>query len=190
MPELEHQNRIFKKEIFTDRDISSQRFIDCHFVDCTFINTRMLNTRFVDCVFEHCNLSNPVIDGASFLHAQFVESKIVGVDFWKCESKTLSVVFLRSQLTLCSFSHATLPKASFEGSHLTEVTFTESILKSANFSEVIFEACAFHHCDLTEADFTRARGYMINPLYNTLKKATFSLPDAVGLLSGFDIQIT
>lgn len=78
---------------------------------------------------------------------------------------------------------------AFNGSKLTDSYFTNTSLTHADFSDVDLSGTIFHKCDLSQADFSTAIQYAIDPLTNTLKKAKFSLPEAVGLLHGFDIMI-
>jgi fluoroquinolone resistance protein len=78
---------------------------------------------------------------------------------------------------------------SFNGSHLKESHFTNTSLIGADFTDADLSGTIFHNCDLCKADFSSARRYDIDPQTNKIKKAKFSLPEAVGLLRGFDIMI-
>jgi len=71
-----------------------------------------------------------------------------------------------------------------------DVDFREAVLSRANFKLTDFEKSQFVHTKLCAADFTEAHSYSIDPTQNDIKKAKFSLPDAIHLLDGFDIQIT
>lgn len=82
-----------------------------------------------------------------------------------------------------------MKKASFSGSKLKECYFTNNQLKGADFYDVDLSGTVFHNCDLTMADFSTAMQYDIDPQTNKIKKAKFSLPEAVGLLKAFDITI-
>lgn len=77
---------------------------------------------------------------------------------------------------------------SFEGSQLKECDFKETLLPEGNFNGCNLEGTLFHHCDLKGADFRNAVNYAIDPLVNQIKKAKFSIPDALSLLKGFDIS--
>lgn len=70
-----------------------------------------------------------------------------------------------------------------------DVDFREADLKRANFKLTDFESSQFVHTKLNAADFTEAFNYSIDPSQNDIRKARFSLPDAIHLLDGFDIQI-
>ncbi len=83
-----------------------------------------------------------------------------------------------------------MKNASFKGSNLKENYFTGTSLISADFTDVDLSGTIFHNCDLSKADFSSATQYDIDPQTNKIKKAKFSLPEAVGLLRAFDIIIT
>jgi uncharacterized protein YjbI with pentapeptide repeats len=70
-----------------------------------------------------------------------------------------------------------------------ECYFTNTYLHGAKFDESNLLGTIFHNCDLSRADFSSATCYDIDPLTNKIKKAKFSLPEALGLLRGFDITI-
>jgi uncharacterized protein YjbI with pentapeptide repeats len=82
-----------------------------------------------------------------------------------------------------------MKKATFDGSKLRENHFTNTCLISADFRSVDLAGTVFHNCDLSKADFSGASQYDIDPQTNKIKKAKFSLPEAVRLLRGFDITI-
>lgn len=70
-----------------------------------------------------------------------------------------------------------------------EVDLREAGLKHANLKHTDFEKIQFVHTKLYAADFTEAYSYSINPTQNDIRKGKFSLPDAIHLLDGFDIQV-
>lgn len=92
-------------------------------------------------------------------------------------------------LHYCNFSELNMKKTSFSGSKLKECHFTNTNLISADFGEVDLSGTVFHNCDLSMADFASAVRYDIDPQTNKIKKAKFSLHEAVGLLKGFGITI-
>jgi len=89
----------------------------------------------------------------------------------------------------CNFSDLNMKNSSFIGSKLKDSHFTNTELNGANFSDVDLSGTIFHNCDLSKADFSEASGYDIDPRVNKVKKAKFSLPEAVRLLRGFDVTI-
>jgi uncharacterized protein YjbI with pentapeptide repeats len=52
-----------------------------------------------------------------------------------------------------------------------------------------FKDSKFSNTDLSYADFTQAKNYDINPNYNKIKRAIFSIPEVLTLLQGFDVVI-
>jgi len=71
-----------------------------------------------------------------------------------------------------------------------EVDLAEADLADGDFRGTDFLNSKFLHTNLTKANFTDARNYTINPISTTVKKAKFSLPEAISLLRAFDIVIT
>ena len=78
-------------------------------------------------------------------------------------------IFKDSKIHKCSFTNTSLIKSGFTGCDLQETTF--------------------HSCKLSKANFVGAKNYTINPIVNDVKKAKFSLPEAVTLLKGLDVEV-
>lgn len=119
----------------------------------------------------------------------FKECKIVGADFFKCEKNFFSIKATDSFLQYCNFSNLSLKQASFENSALKECHFTDTILTEANFKDSDLSGTVFHNSNLCKANFQGARNYDIDLTANKVKKAKFSLPEALSLLKAFDIEI-
>ena len=71
-----------------------------------------------------------------------------------------------------------------------DVDFREADLSKADFSGTDLTGAQFGRTNLTGANLESARNYRIVPAENTLKGARFSLPEAMSLLSGLDIEIS
>lgn len=80
-------------------------------------------------------------------------------------------------------------EAMFENCRLSECYFNNTKLKKAKFPGSNLCLSRFHGCDLTEADFSTASEYFIDPLTNQIKKAKFSFPEVKGLLKGLEIDL-
>lgn len=80
-----------------------------------------------------------------------------------------------------------MKNCSFKGSSLKECHFGNTILRDSSFADVNLSGTIFHNCDLCKADFSTATQYQIDLQTNKVSKAKFSLPEALGLLRGFDI---
>ncbi|MEI8125904.1 MAG: pentapeptide repeat-containing protein, partial [Parachlamydiaceae bacterium] len=161
----------------------------CTFDSCDFSEALLHEAKFCFCTFVNCNLSLLKLDGCRFQEVQFTECKIVGTEFFKCEKQFFSVTFKNCSLQYCNFSDLDMSKTAFTGSKLRENYFTNTLLKSACFDDVDLSGTLFHNCDFTQADFSRANHYSIDPQANKIKKAKFSFPEVVGLLNGFEITI-
>lgn len=186
---LSNEGRVIKSEDFSKKSLEGYVFVSCSFNSCDFSESILRHAKFCACTFVNCNLSLPKLDGCRFQDAQFIECKIVGAEFFKCEKTFFSVSFKKCLLQYCNFSDLNMKNASFNGSHLKENHFSNTFLSGANFTDVDLSGTIFHNCDLCKADFSSATRYDINPQTNKIKKAKFSLPEAIGLLRGFDITI-
>ena len=115
--------------------------------------------------------------------------KIVGAEFFKCEKSFFSMNFTNCLIQYGNFSDLNMKNCTFKESKVKECHFTNTLLQGADFSDADLSGTLFHNCDLRKADFSSAIQYAIDPLTNTIKKARFSLPEAVGLLHGFGIVL-
>lgn len=129
------------------------------------------------------------MDGCRLQEVVFQESKISGADFHKCDKTFFSVCFEKSILMGCNFSELKMKKTRFCHSKVKECYFNNTQLAESDFSKADLEGTLFHHCDLSKADFREAINYSINPQANVLKKARFSAPEVLALLSFFEIEI-
>lgn len=180
---------VIKSEDFSKKSLEGLVFTSCSFNSCNFSESILRNSKFCACTFVNCNLSLSKLDGCRFHDAHFIDCKIVGAEFFKCDKTFFSASFKNCLLQYCNFSDLNMKDVSFKGSKLKESHFTNTSLSGADFSDVDLSGTIFHNCDLCKADFSSAMRYDIDPQTNKIKKAQFSLPEAVGLLRGFDITI-
>ncbi|MFB0842076.1 pentapeptide repeat-containing protein [Paenibacillus oleatilyticus] len=94
----------------------------------------------------------------------------------------------------CTLSHSTfigltLPKSIITKCTVKNVDFREADLTEANMSYTDFSESLFDRTNLTAADFSFATNYMIDPGLNPIRKAKFTLPEAISLLYCMDIQL-
>lgn len=184
------EGQAIKSADFSKKSLEDRAFTSCSFTSCDFSESILRNAKFSGCIFINCNLSLPKLDGCRFQDARFTECKIVGTEFFKCEKTLFSVSLNKCLLLYCNFSELNMKNTSFNGSTLKENHFTNTSLIGADFTDADLSGTLFHNCDLSKADFSSATRYDIDPLTNKIKKAKFSLPEAVGLLRGFDIVLT
>jgi fluoroquinolone resistance protein len=186
---ISNEDKIFKSENFSKRSLEGHVFNSCSFNSCDFSESILRNAKFSACVFMNCNLSLTKLDACRFQEVQFVDCKIVGAEFFKCDRAFFSVSFKKCLLSYCNFSDLNMKNTHFDGSKIQQAHFTNTVLSGADFADTDLSGTIFHNCDLCKADFSSAVRYNIDPQTNKIKKARFSLPEAVGLLQGFDIII-
>ncbi len=158
------------RKTYTGDDLLDDDLEGVSFEHCQFVATNMADVRLMDVAFENCKLS--------------------GVDFRKCRAfPSVDMRFTDCVLDGCNFSELILKNQSFVSCDLRRCTFVRADLTGADFSHSNLTESLFHSCNLTRADFSRARNYAIDPNGNVITKAKFSLPEAVSLLRGFDIEL-
>lgn len=178
-----------EKKSFAGDDLSRKEFFDCQFVECDFSESDMSHTIFEDCTFTRCNLSLVKLNNARLRGIKFVETKLLGLDFAKCDRFILEFECHKSIIKNCSFREMNIQKTKFAGCDILDCDFIESNLVSSDFSEANLRGTTFLKSNLEKCDFSNAYDYIINPNDNKVKKAVFTLPEAMGLLKGFNIVI-
>jgi uncharacterized protein YjbI with pentapeptide repeats len=92
-------------------------------------------------------------------------------------------------LNLSSFYKLKLKNMRFVNCTLHEVDFTEADLTASLFENCDLQRTLFANTNLEKADFRTAFNYSIDPELNRIKKARFSMPGVLGLLSKYNIDI-
>ncbi len=183
------EGEVVKSSDFSKKSLEGRLFTSCTFQSCNFSETLLRGAQFASCRFVGCNLSLVKLQGCRFQEAEFIDCKIVGAEFAKCEKTFFSASFKNCLIHYCNFSDLSMKNATFTGSRVKECHFTNTVLSGADFSGVDLSGTIFHHSDLCKADFSTATQYVIDPQTNKIKKASFSLPEALGLLQGFGVTI-
>jgi fluoroquinolone resistance protein len=184
--------KVFDDKIFDKYDIFEgleHEFNDCFFQNSDFSGALFDGTELVDCTFSNCNLSMAKFENALLNKVKFISCKVMGVDFSKCSKFLFTVSFENCVLNYSIFQKNDLRNTMFKKCTLHEASFLETNLMSAKFVECELDRAIFDHSNLEKADFSTSRNYSFNPTINKMKNATFSMPDAVGLLSHLDINI-
>ena len=188
-----YSEQTFKEIDLEQAQLASNEFHDCTFARCSFVETVFQACRFVNCVFRRCDLSLVQVSDCSFSATRFENSKVIGVNWarahWPATRLGDSVHFHK-----CAISHST-----FIGLHLrcmriqdcvaVDVDFRECDLSQADFAGTDLADSLFLATNLTQADFSRARNYQIDPSQNIVDEAKFSLPEAMSLLYSMDIVL-
>ena len=171
---------------FRDHDLTGCVFESCTFVDCMFTGQKLKRVSFLSSSFTRCDLSNVDVSNSKFADIQLTSCKLIGIN-WSLAEEVRSPDFKDSNLSLSTFRSLKLKLLSIVGCRLHDGDFQDCDLTSSDLSDTDFAGTLFRSCNFTKANFTTARNYQIDPTANKLKGARFSLPEAVGLLTGFDI---
>ncbi len=190
----QYENARFVRLTEHERAFSGVDFVGCVFDHCAFTECRFSHCSFTECQFAHCDLSLLHVPGARFTDTRFHSSKLLGIDWTKAGSAVISKLFLSISFEECLLNYATffglaLRRSRFVGCVARDVDFRDADLTGAICTGTDFTGSKFHHTILTKADLRQATGYTIDPTANTITKARFSLPEAISLLSAFDIGI-
>ena len=148
-----------------------------------------------ECRFNGCDLSVVKLTNSRFADTAFKGCKLLGVD-WTLAGDTgatklpLGVAFEDCVLNLCSFIGLPLKGVRLLRCSAHEADFSEADLSNADCRESDFTSARFVSTNLTGADFTGARNYRIDPRSARLRRARFSLPEALALLEPFGIELS
>ncbi len=189
----EYADQRFKRLTYRNQTITRQKFDACMFDHCSFQETVFQSCRFNDCTFTDCDLRLAKVPGSSFRNVIFERSNVTGINWadgsWAKSGLLNSVGFRDCEVSYDTFIGLDLRKLVMTRCIAKAVDFSDANLTQANCTETDFFESRFVHTNLTEADFTHARNYFIDPTLNTLKKAKFSLPEAIALLRGLNIEL-
>ena len=176
-----------------NREVANKEFEACVFANCDFSNTSLKDCWFEDCEFNACNLSNLKVKGNSFANNKMKDTKAIGINWTEIDMPTVKIY------NPVEFYNSNISHSIFIGMDLKEITITECQARNADFRDTDLSKSKLTHTDflnshfnntnLTESDLSFAVNYDINIFNNIIKKAKFSLPEAVSLLSALDIHI-
>lgn len=184
-----HEEKTFEKIDYSEKKLSDREFIACEFIDCNFQKSDLSHNDFMDCTFNGCNLSLAVLNGTGIKNARFIDCKLMGIDFSRCNSFLFSVFFQNCHLDYCSFFQLKMKKTSFLNCSLKDVDFAETDLSMSLLDNCDLLNASFMRSILEKTDFRTAINYAFDPELNKIKKAKFSLPGVTGLLSKYSIDI-
>ncbi|OUR96928.1 hypothetical protein A9Q84_11370 [Halobacteriovorax marinus] len=169
-------------------DFENMEFIECQFTSLDLTGFSFKFSKLIECHFTKCNLSNANMANTSLRDVQFIDSKLLGIN-WSVAQTTFQLSFLRSILDLCVFQGLDLVAAKFIESSLKEVDFSDSKLMKASFAETDLLNTIFNNSNLAKADLRGALNYYLEPEFTVIKNARFSMPEAMGLFKGLGIIV-
>lgn len=187
-----YNGQTFSRLDMSGGKISSSDFEGCVFNGCVFNEVVLTHCRFTKCRFKGCDLSLVKPQNCRFGDVEFVESKLVGVDWTAVgETKTDRMLFAVN-FDRCVLDYGILkglPAKKLFKCSAREVDFTETDLQEADCRETDFAGATFLRSDLRGANFVGARNYAIDVTQNKVRKARFSWPDAMALTAAFGVVI-
>lgn len=186
--EVLHEHRKFEDIIWEGKTITGREFYDCHFYKCSLKESVFVECTFEKCTFEECDLSLIQFKKTSLSRVVLQHSKAIGV-IWHNARPPLTVEFHHSRISYSSFSGMNLKKGIFKQCQADEADFSECNLSLADFRGTDLAGARFSGTDLTQANFVGAQRYAIDVQGNKVRKAKFSLPDAMALLDGLGVEI-
>lgn len=186
--ELSHEHKKFENIIWEGKTISGREFYDCHFYKCSLKECILEDCTFEKCTFEDCDLSLIQLKQTAFSRVDLLHTKAIGIA-WHNARQALVVSFRHCRISYSSFSGKNLKKGIFQHCQADEVDFSGCNLMQADFSGSDLAGARFVETDLTQANFVGAHRYAINIQENKVRKAKFSLPDALALLDGLGVEI-
>jgi len=183
------EQQLFSKEDYTETPLPKGEYYNCNFRNCNIAGSDLSGIRFMDCTFAGCDLSNVKMLKSSFQETVFKECKMLGLHFENCDQLGMTVRFEDCQLDHSSFYQVKLNHTVFLKTSLQEVDFAEADLRNTIFDQCDLLNAAFDHTNLERANLSSAQNYSIDPENNRIRGAKFSLPEVVGLLNKYQIEI-
>lgn len=187
-PEDAYYKAKFSKLSLEDVSVQLKIFEECEFNGCHFISCKFKKCKFINCAFNDCIISDMVPFNCRFNEVKFTGCKVIGVDWTKAE-ELRAPGFNNSQINYSNFRMLKIPKTKIIACEAKEVDFAEADLSQGDFQRTDFEKSIFFKTNLSQADFRGAKNYFIDVKNNVIKKARFSLPEAMALLQSLDIVI-
>jgi uncharacterized protein YjbI with pentapeptide repeats len=183
------ENSIFEKQDYTKVPLKKGAYDNCKFINCSFLNSDLSNVNFTTCEFQDCDWSNTNIKHTVLNEVCFSNCKLLGLQFDHCSDFLFSVEFIKCNLSFSSFYNLRAKKTSFKDCILHQVDFTTAELSSSVFDNCDFKSATFERTILEKVDFRSSYNYIIDPEMNTVKKAKFSMPEVLGLLRKYNIEV-
>ena len=173
---------------YKDKDLDSIYFDSCTFIKCDFSKSVFYNCKFTECTFINCDLSLATLKACTFNDVFFDNSKLIGISWSTCQ-EPFDVKFDSCNISQNSFHLLDLRQMKFINSLINDTGFEECNLEKALFDKCNLEQTVFISNNLQKANFETSKNYLIDPNQNDIKKAEFSLPEALSFLSLLPIKI-
>lgn len=188
MHETEHLRKTFENIDHTDTIVAGREFIQCKFTKCVLSKTKFEDCYFEDCEFLDCDLYLLGVKASSFRDVRFSSCRMLAIQ-WQEASDPIQISFSGCAISYSTFFKQNLKKCTIVDCIAKEVSFIETDLEKANFSNTDLKGALFQKANLKKANFEGAKNYFINLENNRVQKAVFSMPEAMALLTNYDIVL-
>jgi len=183
-----YYQQTFSKLSLAGEIINVKTYEECVFENCRLIDSTFDKTRFLNCRFNGCVVSAVKLIGCRVIQPVFQKSKVIGID-WTRVTLLKEPEFNTCQIDYSNFRMLKIPKTKIINCEAKECEFAETDFTGAVFTGTNFEKSKFFKTNLSGADLRGAKNYNIDIANNIIKKAKFSYPEAISLLSNLDIII-
>lgn len=170
------------------KGITEKEFYKCTFTGCSLSRAVFTSCEFEKCVFDTCDISLLNLRDIRLTDIEFVNCKAVGVT-WPAFKMPGDYSLKNCKLDNGIFMGLNLNGIQMTGCSATDIDFSDCNLTKAVFDGTDFARSRFIKANLTQADFSGAHNYTLDPNLNKLKKTIFSFPEVTALLNSFDIII-
>lgn len=140
----------FNNCLFTKRNLSKSKFIECEFTSCNFNGSYLVNSSFSKCHFKQIKFEGVHIFDACFHQCSFEDCDFSNaIGFITPPKLNLEVVLGFSGLSFCecSFNHVIFIDANLSGAHFTDTTFENVSFEETLLDHTIFsKESLFHIC--------------------------------------------
>lgn len=182
------ENNIFNAEDFSHDSNNSAEFVGCQFIGIDLSTFNFSRLKFLDCTFAECNLSNVSLKSTVMRGVSFKKSKLIGLN-WTEATTIASCAFSDCIMDYGIFHSMNLKGFSFTDCKMMEVEFSDCQLSKVKITGCMLRGASFNKTNLSEADLRASTEYFIDVRFTNVKKAKFSMPEAMSLLSSLDISI-
>lgn len=186
---IQVEEKVFEKVKFAVDPLEKGIYENCSFINCDFSTVNLSGQTFIHCLFDGCNLCQVRIGNLSLNNVTFKNCKQLGWDFSQCNELLFSAAFESCNLNYSQFTKMTVKGIRFVDCSLQEVDFGQANLTGAIFANCDLTRAIFLKTNLEKSDFRTSYNYAFDPEQNRIKKAKFCVPEVLGLLSKFDIEI-
>lgn len=190
---MDYENELFEGIEMQDEILSEKIFTDCTFIKCKFYEGQIEHCSFNECSFENCTILNSRFKYTDGKNNTFKNCTLIGVDWTSLLRSGKTVLpfdrFEECTLKYNSFAHMKLRRFDFSECDLTGSFFEGCDLTESRFRNTELSEVSFAENNMTGADFRDAKEYAISLENNRLKKARFSFPEALNLLTASGILV-